>query len=445
MRPNPNSICLSAIALATGDVNLRNLWFNSFGSGFVRQCATAIFCAGMVSSARADWPRWLGPTRDAHATKGDYAPQQLPSEPKPVWKIASRGGFSSPVVSAGKLVYLDEDGTDEIAHLLDAASGKELWKVSYSPMFEDEWGPGPRSTPILDGNLVFVQSCRGDFRCLSLEDGHTVWKKNFVADFGAIFAGMTVQEGAATRRGNNGCGIVDGDEIIVPVGAGTGACLVCFKKRTGDVVWKSQSDEVAYSSFQVATLAGVKQVVAFTANYLMGIDRATGDLLWRVPFVTAARRHASTPVIFDDKIVVNSHTFGLACTRISRNGDKFEAAPAWVNKSIKINLATPVLVDGFLYTHGARADYDCVDAQTGELKWSQPGFGKDVSFTLVLGKNLLVLSDKGELFLLEANLEKYTELSRAQVCGKTWSCPAYVDGKLFVRDSRSLACFDLKH
>jgi outer membrane protein assembly factor BamB len=404
----------------------------------------ALLCGLVVSFARADWPRWLGPTRDAHVPSGDFVPDHLADQPKQVWKIPTRGGFSSAVVSGGTLVYLDEDGTDEVAHRIDAGTGIEKWKVSYSPIFFDEWGPGPRSTPILDGDVVFVQSCRGDFRCLSLQDGHAIWGKSFVADFGAVFAGMSVQEGAALRRGNNGGGIVDGGEIIVPVGSTKGACLVCLDKKTGSVLWKSQDDEVAYSSLQVATLAGVKQVVAFTAEHLLGVRRDTGALLWRVPLVTAAKRHAATPVIFGDEVVVNSHTFGLVCTKITRDGDKLEASRAWTNKELKINLATPVFMDGYLYTHGAAANFVCVEAATGAVKWSQRGFGKDVSFALAAGKNLLVLADTGELFLLAANPGAYTELGRAQVCGKTWSSPAYVDGRLFVRDGRSLACFDLK-
>ena len=201
---------------------------------------------------------------------------------------------------------------------------------------------------------------------------------------------------------------------------------------------------MAYSAVQVATLAGVRQVVAFTANFLMGLRRDSGELLWRVPFVTAARRHAATPVVFEDQIVVNSHTFGLACTKITQHDGHFEASKVWVNKALKINLATSVLVDGFLYNHGPSGDFVCVDAATGDLKWSQAGFGKDVSFTLSVGKNLLVLSDKGLLFLIAADPAKYTELGRLQVCGKTWNCPAYVDGQLYVRDARSLACFNLK-
>jgi outer membrane protein assembly factor BamB len=246
----------------------------------------------------------------------------------------------------------------------------------------------------------------------------------------------------ASRRGNNGSGIVDGNAVIVPVGSANGATLVCFDKLTGKVLWKSGNDEAAYSSLQIAIFSGVKQVIAFTADALMGVDRKNGKQLWRIPLKTAAKRHAATPVIFGENVAVNSHTFGLLCFNISKQQNQFEATEIWANKNLKINLATPVLVGDFLYSHGPNKNFVCVDAKTGELKWDQPGFGEQNSSTLAFGDKLLVLTDFGELVLLAANPEKYSELGRAQVCGKNRNFPACANGRLYVRDSRELACYD---
>ena len=123
-----------------------------------------------------------------------------------------------------------------------------------------------------------------------------------------------------------------------------------------------------------------------------------------------------------------------------------KASLAWATKDLKINLATPVLVGQFLYSQGVSPNYTCADALTGELKWSQPGFGggkEAYCSTIVSGKNLLVLTYDGQLLLPVADPSKYTELGRLQVCGKTWSFPAFVDGKLFVRDGRQLLCVEL--
>ena len=141
------------------------------------------------------------------------------------------------------------------------------------------------------------------------------------------------------RRGNNGCGIIDGDHIILPVGSTNGASLVCFDKFKGKVLWKSGSDEAAYSSAIIATLAGVRQLVALTADALLGADLQNGQILWCVPLKTDAKRHAGSPVPVGDTVLVNSQTIGLVATKISKDSGGFNASEAWANKNLKINLA----------------------------------------------------------------------------------------------------------
>lgn len=404
---------------------------------------TILIFFSVFTLSAGDWPQWLGPTRNNHVSADEKFLSKIPPELKPVWKIKIGGGFSSPVVANGKLIYFDENGEKEVVHLLDASNGKELWQTPIANQYADEWGAGPRSTPFIDGQRVYVQSCNGEFRCLNLVDGKILWSASFEKDFGVKFFGSKGGEGTAARRGNNGSGILDGNAVIVPVGSTNGATLVCFDKLTGKVLWKSGDEEAAYSSLQVATLAGVKQVIAFTADSLMAVDREDGKRLWRIPLKTGAKRHAGTPVIFKNNIVVNSQTVGLVCFEISKQEKQVSAKELWANRKLKINLSTPVHVGEFLYSQGANKNFVCVDAKTGDLRWEQPGFGKQNSSTIVFGDKLLVLTDEGELVFLAANREEYSELGRIQVCGKNWNFPAYSNGKLFIRDSLELACFDL--
>lgn len=397
--------------------------------------------------ARAgDWPQWLGPRRDGHAAADTPDVPKLPSEMKVVWRKKIGGGFSSPVVAGGKLAYFDENGREEVAHLLDAATGAEIWSVPVSDVYKDEWGTGPRSTPTIDGDRVYVQSCKGEFRCLNLADGHVVWGVSFEKDFGVKFLGSKSNDGIAARRGNNGSPLVDDDAVLVPVGAVNGATLVCFDKKNGKVLWKAGNDEAAYSSPVEATLAGVKQVVILTADNLIGIEREHGTILWQVAFRTEAKRHAATPVIFGDTVVVNSHTFGVISTKIVREGGTVRAVRQWANEALKINLSTPVLVGNYLYCQGPEQTYICADAATGATKWQAPWFcakGQENTSTIAIGTHLLALTDMGELVLLAAQPEKYTELARVQVCGKNWNFPAVAGGRIYVRDARELVCFEL--
>jgi outer membrane protein assembly factor BamB len=395
-----------------------------------------------LAISAADWAQWRGPNRDGHAGAGEKLPDKLPADFSPLWKVPSGGGFSSPVIAGERLVYMGGDGSEEIAHCLDAKTGKELWKQPIAPQYTDEWGFGTRATPIIDGSRAYVTSCNGEFRCLDLDSGKVVWGTSFEKDFGVKFLGSKAKEGTASRRGNNGSPVIDGKVIFVPVGA-VGNSIVAFDKENGNVLWKSGDDEAAYSSLMVEDLAGVRQVIAFNADALAGFRRGDGKLLWRIPLVTNAKRHACTPVIFGDNIVVASHTLGMISYLISKNGEEVSAKEAWRNKDMKINLATPVLVGGFLYSHGPSKNYVCVDASNGQTKWTQGGFGEQVSHTVVFGEKLAVLSDSGELIVIKANPEKYQELGRAQVCGKTWVYPAAANGKLFIRDTRELACYPI--
>lgn len=407
--------------------------------------APGILTLTLAALHGGDWPQWRGPERDGHATVDLSSPKTLPTDLQPRWKIGIGPGYSSPVVAKGKVVFLDEIDDKEVVHLIEADTGKELWKTSLDASFGDNWGSGPRATPIIDEDRVYVQSCRGEFRCLDLSNGRTIWKTNFEKDYGVRFVGSKANEGTASRRGNNGCGVIDEERIYVPVGA-TGASIVCFHKLTGKELWRSQDDEAAYSSLIVGRLAGEKQVIAFTADALIGLDLATGKLFWRVPFKTNAKRHVATPVVVGDTVLVNSHTIGLVATRVAKTKDGFTTREAWTNKDLKINLATPVLVGQSLYVQGADKDYVCVDAMKGVVQWRQAGFGagaKDYSSTIVVGNQLLVLTEDGTLLLLTADPRKYSELGRLQVCGNTWSFPAYANGRLFVRDARNLSCIDL--
>jgi outer membrane protein assembly factor BamB len=353
------------------------------------------------------------------------------------------GGFSSPIVVQDRVFYLDENGSREVAHCVDAGTGQEIWKSDYAARFADEWGAGPRATPFSDGERVYVQSCDGEFRCLDFGSGKTIWGFNFES-YGVKFLGNRAREGTASRRGNNGSGVLDGDAVIVPVGATNGATLVCLNKKDGTLLWKTGTDEAAYSSPMVGEIAGARQVVAFTADALLGADRISGKILWRAPLTTFAKRHAATPVINGNRVFVNSHTFGTICFEISRDGAGFKAAEKWRNAEMKINLATPVLVHGHLYSQGAGRDLVCMDAETGATRWKQEGFGDRLTTVIAAGSTLLALTDTGEAVFVRADPMRYEERQRAQICGRTWNMPAVGSGKLVVRDHREISCFGTK-
>ena len=414
--------------------------------------AVVLALAASLSTHASDWPQWRGPNRDGRAPDSQPALATLPAAPKKLWQTNIGLGQAGVLVVGNKVLFTDQTDGQETAHLVDLASGKETWKAAYgeSVQFANAYGAGPRCTPLVDGDRVYVQSCRGEFHCLALADGKTLWKTSFEKDWGATFFGngkenaADAKETASRRHGNNGSAVVDGDRIFVPVGSPEKGTLVAFDKKTGKVLWTAGQDNTAYASLVVATLAGVRQVVHLTGDALMGVDVADGKILWRTPVRTGAKRHVLTPLISGDTITLSSSSVGLTKFTVRKDSGGLQLTETWKNDKLKITLATPVLVGGHLYGlgTGAKADFVCVDFATGQLVWSQPGFGDYASIIALSGK-LLALNSTGELFLLKASPEKYEELGRAQACGKTWSYPAYADGKLYVRDDRQLTALEL--
>ncbi len=403
--------------------------------------AAAAAAIATITASAADWPQWRGPARDGIAA--EPFPAQLPARPTAVWRKPIGHGYAAPVVAAGKLLFLDDSTGQETARCLDAVTGKELWSAAVGESFADEFEPGPRCAPLVDGDRVYVQTCRGEFRCLALADGATRWRFHF-ADFGMVWvADKSGGPGAASRRGNSGSPVVDGDRIIIQIGSADGACLGAFDKRTGTLAWKSQNDLTTYSSLMAGTLAGRRQIVAATCDGLLAVAVETGAPLWRVPFKTGANRNVLTPILGDDTVTFASHTTGLQCQRMVADGSGIKPVEVWFNRQMRINLPTPVAVGGHLYGHGENKNFVCVDRATGKVAWSRSGFG-EVTSTIASGKQLLALTDRGEVLLLAADPLRYEETGRFQACGKTFVHPAFSDGVVYVRDSRELVAWKIR-
>lgn len=395
----------------------------------------AILCSTGMATA-ADWPQWRGPARNGHAAPGAKLIEKLPAEPKTIWRIKAGEGLASPVVAGGRAFLFDNQGGRETLRCVNASDGKELWRADVDEPFKDSQGPvGPRCTPVVEGDRVYAQSCRGELRCFAVTDGRKLWSANFTKDFAAVFIGEKGTAQAATRHGNSGSPVIDGDHLIAQVGSTNGASLVCFEKKSGQVVWKSQNDVAGYGAPIVESDTGVRHVVSFTADGVIGLQPDNGELLWRVPVKTTFARHATTPVVAHNMVIVSSHQAGLIGINLSKAGAKQK----WLNKQAAINFASPVAVGRHLYGLGPAKNAICVEVETGDVKWSKDGWwttsaDKAHGAFLALGSNILTLTDSGTLILFAADAKECRELGRAQVCGANWCNPAYVDGILFLRD-----------
>lgn len=409
--------------------------------GFRIALLTIALSALTLPDAMADWPQWRGPRRDGHTSEA--LPPRLPVEPDIKWRMLLGRGYAAPVIQGSWLVVLDDAKEYETVHCIDAETGERRWSTPLAPVWNDEFEPGPRCTPVIHEGHVYVQSNQGEFACLRLRDGRKVWGFSF-SDYGTEWIpDRNSGRGAATRRGHTGSPVIHEDLIIVQVGSERDASMVAFNRLDGSEQWRSQKDLSAYSSPVVGTLDGRLQVVTATCEGLLGLSVHTGHLLWRVPFKTQANRNVLTPILTENGVVFASFTTGLQHYRI-QNAEHLQSAElVWLNREASINLSTPVLVGQHLYGLGGNRNFICVNLIDGKTDWAQSGFG-EVAATIASGDKLLVLLDTGECRLIRATPIEYSELGRFQACGKTFSHPAYSGGVVFVRDSRALTAYKLR-
>jgi outer membrane protein assembly factor BamB len=409
-------------------------------------------CLGETSRAE-DWPQWRGPGRNGYAASTNRVPSTLPAVPKVVWEIPVGAGLASPVIAGGKVFYNDNQQGKETLHALDAQIGREFWRCSIDDVFADEQGPsGPRCTPLVDADRVYAQSGKGELRCVAVADGHLLWRANFTNDFGAAFQGEDTPIPGAAEHGYTAAPVIEGDRLFACAGGTNGAGVVCFEKQTGKILWRSQNDRASYAAPIIATLAGTKQLICFTVEGLIGLALEDGARLWRTSLKTPYGRNCATPILIGDLVVVGSYRAGLVGTRVSRDGTTFKADRVWANKEATINFSSPVAVGRSVFSLGAGRQLLCVDGETGRTIWAQKNYAStaaEMAFAslLVVGGNLLVSLDDGQVALVAADPVSFREVGRVKLCDRNWCSPAYADGCLLIRDglkeSGHLYCFEL--
>jgi outer membrane protein assembly factor BamB len=284
---------------------------------------------------------------------------------------------------------------------------------------------------------VYVYSSQLLLKCLNASDGKLVWSCDLMKEH----AGKNIRwESAASP-------LIDGDLLFVECG-GPGQALVAFDKKDGHVVWQGQDDGLTQSTPVAATILGERQVIFFTSRGLVSVAPKTGAVLWRFPF-SANGVSAASPVVAGDIVYVSkSYGVGSAACKITKTDGAYAATQMWkVGADESNQWSTPVVLNGYLYglfgqAKFATAPLQCVDLATGAIKWSQPNFGPG-GINLVDG-NLLVLSDAGDLVLVKATPDAYTELARSHVLsGKCWNSVALSNGRIYARSTKEGVSLDL--
>jgi outer membrane protein assembly factor BamB len=389
-----------------------------------------------------DWPQWRGPNRDG-LTKETGLLKEWPQEgPKLLWMAKDLGGgYSTPSLVGGKIFLISSRDKEEYCQAFDAKNGEKIWEVrigKVGPNMGPQY-PGSRSTPTVDGEVLYALSSNGDLVCLETAKGEERWRKNYKTDFGGVMGMWAFAESP----------LVDGDLLICSPG-GKEATLVALKKMSGEVVWKSPvNDTAAYASPIVIKVGDKKQYVQFLHSGVVGVDAETGKVSWRYKDTKDQAANMMTPVYHDGYLFSASSRTGAGLIQLTAGSDGVTMKPVYFDKQIMaVSMGGALLIGDYLYgTGGSRGELTCSEFKTGKEKWRDKCVGN--SSICYADLRLYVRGHKdGTVVLVEASPEGYKELGRLQQPERSkiaaWPHPVVANGCLLLRDQGVLLCYDIK-
>ncbi len=387
-----------------------------------------------------DWPAWRGADRNAQSTEVGLARQWPEAGPPLQARVSGLGeGYSAPSVAGGAIYTMgNRDGQEWLLALDRQEPAQVLWQTTLGAVRHDGAGyPGPRSTPTVDGDRLYALGLNGDLVCCQRADGQIVWRKQLVADFG----------GAVPTWGYCESLLVDGPWVLATPG-GTQATVVALDKQFGQTVWAAKvGDGAGYSSMIRAEIQDVPQYIQFTAQGVIGLRAADGQLLWRYNAPANGTANISTPVVAGDRVFAASgYGTGGGQVQLAAQGAQFTATETYFTKNMKNHHGGLVLREGHLYGSNDPGLLTCLNFETGEVLWKDRAPGK-ASLVFVDGL-LIARSEEGPVSLVEANPSEFKLLGRFEQPDRSsapsWAHPVVADGRLYLRDQDLLLIYDLR-
>ncbi len=358
---------------------------------------------------------------------------------KPLWRKRLRGAGVGGVAATSKVVIVsDRESADTVDafRCLDAATGTELWKVSYPAKGDLDYGNSPRATPLIYGDFVYFLGAFGHLTCARLSAGEVVWKKDLRREF-AVTSKMVWGHASSPL-------VVDGKLIVNP--GGPEASVVALEPTTGKVVWQSPGEAAAFASFIVATVAGRQQIVGYEATSISGWDPQDGRRLWRHVPKRPNDFNVPTPMLWRDKLILSTENNDTRLFGFDGDGRLIDK-PLAEYEDLAPDTHSPMVVGDRLF--GVGNDLHCLDLSNG-LKpiWTAEGKTFQHYASLIASDTrLLVTGMHGEILLIDAMANEFQQVSRAQLIDDdsgVYAHPAIVGDRLYVRGSSDVRCFALR-
>ena len=430
--------------------------------------------AGAVTT---DWPHFLGPLQNATSTETKLLKKFGPEGPPLVWEMKRGSGYTSPVIQGERLVYFHRMGAENIVECMHPETGARLWRFSAPTKYRDRYGynDGPRSSPVIDGDFVYIYTQEGVLYALKLASGEVVWKKDLTAEYkiDQNFFGVGTTP------------LIESAALIINIGAPNGPCVLGLNKLTGEKLWGADANGwgPSYSSPVPATIHEKRRVLVFAGGEsrpatggLICLDPVTGKVDFTFPWRSESYEsvNAASPVVFNDQVFITcSYDTGGVMLTVKPD---FTCEVAWKAAGFGSHFTTPLVKDGYVYgfdgRHQQNSELVCYEWKTGKEQWRKllewddkvSVKGREQSYHMTPGRGellqvdgqVLATGENGHLLWLELSPQGAKEISRSWlfVSPESWTPPIVSHGLLYISQNHGdmtkegasprLLCFDLR-
>jgi len=388
------------------------------------------------TAAADNWPHWRGPFRNGISNEKNWNPNALADGADIAWKTNVGGGYSAVSAQDGRLYTMGNIDDKDIVYCLNAATGKEVWRFTYDYLVKNWYGPF--STPAVDGDRVYTVSRKGDIYCLDSKTGKKKWYLDVMKKF----------EAHEPLYGFSGSPVIEGKRLIINAGRNG----LALDKYTGEKIWGDGNGKCGYATPVIYSYKGKKYAAVFTHRRLNGVDIETGEQVWHFPWIFNDGADSPDPVVVGNRVFIST-AYGNGATMIEFTPGSETPKQHWFRKDLQNEFGSSIYLDGHLYVpHGdtrhRTAYLKCVAFDTGKEVWSRDT--GHCSLILVNGK-FIVLSQWGELTVMEASAKGYKDISKAKVVEtsrkvRCWTAPVLADGKIYIRtNTGTLVCVDVTY
>ncbi len=383
-----------------------------------------------------DWAQWRGPGRDG-VVPAASAPKSWPETLRRSWRVEIGEGYSSPVVSRGRVFVHARRDPDEIVTAIDLAKGQVIWQEKYPASFKKNqyavnMAKGPNATPLVVGDRLFTLGVTGVVTAWDTATGRQLWTKDFskTIDTTKLFCGTAASPLAL------------GGLVLIQVGSDThGGQMLALDPATGDTRWTWRGAGPGYASPIAFKVAGSTQIVTLTNSSIVGIDAKSGVELWATPFPDEWHENIVTPVWTGSHLIVSGTRQGTHAYTLQRDKGKWQVTEAWKNAEVAMYMSSPVFGDGLIYGHSAKrkGQFVALDAKTGVIRWVTDGREGEHASVLLTPGHVVYLTNSADLIVIRRAATKFDVERRYEVAdAATWTLPVLLGTDILVRDATAL-------